>query len=345
MAVLGMLTFMATWNDFFWPIVVLTSDNPTVQVAIDNLGSGYVPDESIIMAGTLLGTLPVLAGLHHPRPADRRRDHARRCQGMSDGVFPESFLWGAATAAYQIEGGAAEGGRTPSIWDTFSHTPGKVVAGDTGDIAADHYHRFREDVALMEKLGLGAYRFSMAWPRVQPGGSGPANAEGLAFYDKLVDELLRAGIEPVLTLYHWDLPQALEDAGGWGARDTSYRFAEYAAIVAERLGDRVKLWTTLNEPFCSAFLGYASGVHAPGRHEPEVALRAAHHLLLWPRPGGAGAARDAAGPAPGRAHAERHRVQGPDRPRPRTPTRSAGWTRCRTGSSWTRCSAAPTPRT
>ncbi|MEY9934860.1 beta-glucosidase [Catenulispora sp. GP43] len=199
---------------------------------------------------------------------------------MSDGVFPESFLWGAATAAYQIEGGAAEGGRGPSIWDTFSHTPGRVLAGDTGDVAADHYHRFREDVALIGKLGLGAYRFSTAWPRVQPGGRGPANAEGLAFYDALVDELLGAGIEPVLTLYHWDLPQELEDAGGWGARDTSYRFAEYAAIVAERFGDRVKQWTTLNEPFCSSFLGYASGVHAPGRHEPEVALRAAHHLLL-----------------------------------------------------------------
>ena len=199
---------------------------------------------------------------------------------MSDGVFPESFLWGAATAAYQIEGGAAEGGRGPSIWDTFSHTPGRVLAGDTGDVAADHYHRFREDVALMGKLGLGAYRFSTAWPRVQPGGRGPANPEGLAFYDELVDELLGAGIEPVLTLYHWDLPQELEDAGGWGARDTSYRFAEYAALAAERFGDRVKQWTTLNEPFCSAFLGYASGVHAPGRHEPEVALRAAHHLLL-----------------------------------------------------------------
>jgi beta-glucosidase len=199
---------------------------------------------------------------------------------MSDGVFPESFLWGAATAAYQIEGGAAEGGRGPSIWDTYSHTPGRVLAGDTGDVAADHYHRFREDVALMGKLGLRAYRFSTAWPRVQPGGRGPANAEGLAFYDELVDELLGAGIEPVLTLYHWDLPQELEDAGGWGARDTSYRFAEYAAIVAERFGDRVKQWTTLNEPFCSSFLGYASGVHAPGRHEPEVALRAAHHLLL-----------------------------------------------------------------
>ncbi|GAA2060798.1 GH1 family beta-glucosidase [Catenulispora yoronensis] len=199
---------------------------------------------------------------------------------MSDGDFPKDFLWGAATAAYQIEGAAAEDGRGPSIWDTFSRTPGKVLNGDTGDVAADHYHRFREDVALMAKLGLGAYRFSTAWPRIQPAGRGPANAAGLDFYDQLVDELLGSGIEPVLTLYHWDLPQALEDAGGWGARDTSYRFADYAGLVAERFGDRVKKWTTLNEPFCSAFLGYASGVHAPGRHEPEVALRAAHHLLL-----------------------------------------------------------------
>ena len=199
---------------------------------------------------------------------------------MKDGVFPQDFLWGAATAAYQIEGAAAEDGRGPSIWDTFSRTPGKVANGDTGDVAADHYHRFRDDVALMRELGLGAYRFSTSWSRVQPGGRGPVNPAGLAFYDALVDELLGAGIEPVLTLYHWDLPQALEDAGGWGTRDTSHWFADYAALMAERFGDRVKQWTTLNEPFCSSFLGYASGIHAPGRHEPEVALRAAHHLLL-----------------------------------------------------------------
>ena len=195
-------------------------------------------------------------------------------------VFPDDFLWGAATAAYQIEGAAFDGGRTASIWDTFSRVPGKVVNGDTGDIAADHYHRFRDDVALMSALGLGAYRFSMSWSRIRPGGSGSPNPTGLDFYSRLVDELLAKGIQPVVTLYHWDLPQELEDAGGWGARATSERFAEYAAIAAERLGDRVELWTTLNEPFCSAFLGYASGVHAPGRHEPEVALRAAHHLNL-----------------------------------------------------------------
>ncbi|MEY9907301.1 beta-glucosidase [Catenulispora sp. MAP12-49] len=195
-------------------------------------------------------------------------------------VFPPAFVWGAGTAAYQIEGAAAEGGRTPSIWDTFSHTPGKTSNGDTGDMAVGHYHRFRDDVALMKQLGLGAYRFSTSWPRIQPGGRGPANIEGLDFYARLVDELLAGGIEPVLTLYHWDLPQELEDAGGWGSRDTAFRFAEYAAIVADRLGDRVKTWTTLNEPWCAAFLGYASGIHAPGRHEPETALRAAHHMLL-----------------------------------------------------------------
>ncbi|GAA1087872.1 GH1 family beta-glucosidase [Kitasatospora arboriphila] len=194
--------------------------------------------------------------------------------------FPAGFVWGAATAAYQIEGAAAEDGRTPSIWDTFSRTPGKVRNGDTGDIAADHYHRYREDVALMASLGLGAYRFSLAWPRIVPGGRGPVNEAGLAFYDRLVDELLEAGVAPVATLYHWDLPQELEDAGGWTNRDTAYRFAEYAQVAAERLGDRIGTWTTLNEPWCSAFLGYGNGIHAPGRTDPAAALTAHHHLLL-----------------------------------------------------------------
>ncbi|WP_377271275.1 GH1 family beta-glucosidase [Peterkaempfera sp. SMS 1(5)a] len=194
--------------------------------------------------------------------------------------FPPGFTWGAATAAYQIEGAAAEDGRTPSIWDTFSHTPGKVRNGDNGDIAADHYHRFRDDVALMADLGLNAYRFSVSWPRVQPTGRGPAVERGLDFYRALADELLEKGITPVATLYHWDLPQDLEDAGGWPNRDTAERFADYAAIVAEALGDRIKIWTTFNEPWCSAFLGYGSGVHAPGRTEPDAALKAAHHLNL-----------------------------------------------------------------
>jgi beta-glucosidase len=194
--------------------------------------------------------------------------------------FPPGFVWGAATAAYQIEGAAAEDGRTPSIWDTFSHTPGRVLNGDTGDIAADHYHRYRDDVALMSDLNLAAYRFSVSWSRVQPTGRGPAVERGLDFYRRLVDELLEKGITPVATLYHWDLPQELEDVGGWTVRDTAERFAEYTGIVAGALGDRVPYWTTLNEPWCSAFLGYGSGVHAPGRTEPESALKAAHHLNL-----------------------------------------------------------------
>ncbi|MFG2291822.1 GH1 family beta-glucosidase [Streptomyces sp. NPDC048603] len=194
--------------------------------------------------------------------------------------FPERFRWGTATAAYQIEGAAAEDGRTPSIWDTFSRTPGRVRNGDTGDIAADHYHRMSEDIALMRRLGVTDYRFSLAWPRVQPTGRGPAARKGLDFYRRLTDELCRAGIRPVATLYHWDLPQELEDAGGWPDRETAYRFAEYAGLAAEAIGDRVATWTTLNEPWCAAFLGYGSGVHAPGRTGAVDSLRAAHHLNL-----------------------------------------------------------------
>ncbi|MEU6763503.1 GH1 family beta-glucosidase [Streptomyces sp. NPDC046853] len=195
-------------------------------------------------------------------------------------TFPADFLWGAATSAYQIEGAVREDGRTPSIWDTFSHTPGRTDGGDTGDVAVEHYHRYRDDVALMADLGLNAYRFSVSWSRVQPTGRGPAVQRGLDFYRRLVDELLAKGIKPALTLYHWDLPQDLEDAGGWPARETAYRFAEYAGFVAEALGDRVESWITLNEPWCSAFLGYGSGVHAPGRTDPAAALQAAHHLNL-----------------------------------------------------------------
>ncbi|MFI9394702.1 GH1 family beta-glucosidase [Streptomyces bauhiniae] len=198
----------------------------------------------------------------------------------SEVTFPPAFLWGAATSAYQIEGAVREGGRTPSIWDTFSHTPGKTAGGDTGDVAVDHYHRYRDDVALMAELGLGAYRFSVSWSRVQPTGRGPAVQIGLDFYRRLVDELLEHGIKPAVTLYHWDLPQELEDAGGWPERDTAHRFAEYAHLVGEALGDRVENWITLNEPWCSAFLGYGSGVHAPGRTDPVASLKAAHHLNL-----------------------------------------------------------------
>jgi beta-glucosidase len=195
-------------------------------------------------------------------------------------AFPSEFRWGAATAAYQVEGAAREDGRGPSIWDTFCRVPGAVVAGETGDVACDHYHRFRDDVKLMADLGLGAYRFSVSWPRVQPAGRGQVNRAGLDFYEKLVDELLAYGIEPWLTLYHWDLPQALEDDGGWPVRDTAARFADYAAVMHDALGDRVHGWITLNEPWCSSFLGYGSGVHAPGRQDSAAAVRAAHHLLL-----------------------------------------------------------------
>ena len=194
--------------------------------------------------------------------------------------FPQDFSWGAATAAYQIEGAVHAGGRGPSIWDTFSHTPGRTARGDTGDVAIEHFHRWRDDVALMADLGLQSYRFSIAWPRVQPAGRGPASQEGLSFYSELVDALLDKGIRPVPTLYHWDLPQPLEDAGGWPQRDTALRFADYARLVAERLGDRIPLWLTLNEPWCSAYLGYAAGVHAPGRTEPAAAMTAVHHLNL-----------------------------------------------------------------
>jgi beta-glucosidase len=194
--------------------------------------------------------------------------------------FPDGFLWGTATASYQIEGAVAEDGRGPSIWDAFCHTPGKVFHGDTGDIACDHYHRWEQDVSLMARLGLNSYRLSVAWPRVQPDGSGALNQPGLDFYRRLVDRLVGHGIAPVVTLYHWDLPQTLEDAGGWANRDTAGRFAEYAYEVVRALGDGVVLWITLNEPWVSAHLGYGDGTHAPGRADLSSAFRAAHHLLL-----------------------------------------------------------------
>nr|BFF24076.1 hypothetical protein GCM10025732_20410 [Glycomyces mayteni] len=199
---------------------------------------------------------------------------------MTQLTFPEGFLWGTATASYQIEGAANEDGRGPSIWDTFSATPGKTWRGQSGAVACDHYHRLDEDVALMASLGVDTYRFSIAWPRIQPDGSGPANPAGLDFYDRLVDKLVAAGIKPMPTLYHWDLPQGLEDRGGWPERATAERFGEYAAIVGARLSDRVHTWWTLNEPWCAAYLGYGNGHHAPGRTEPAAALAAVHHLNL-----------------------------------------------------------------
>ncbi len=195
-------------------------------------------------------------------------------------AFPAGFHWGVATAAYQIEGAVAEDGRGESIWDTFCRLPGVIRDGHTGDVACDHYHRWAQDIALMADLGVTAYRFSIAWPRVQPGGRGPANQAGLDFYERLTDALLAAGITPVPTLYHWDLPQPLEDAGGWLSRDTSQRFADYATLAAARLGDRIGLWITLNEPFVVTAFGYALGIHAPGKALMTGALPTAHHQLL-----------------------------------------------------------------
>ena len=194
--------------------------------------------------------------------------------------FPEGFIFGTATAAYQIEGAVHEDGRGPSIWDTFSHTPGKTLNGDSGDVACDHYHRLDEDLDLMASYGLDAYRFSIAWPRIIPAGTGAVNQVGIDFYSRLVDGLLARGIKPVATLYHWDLPQSLEDDGGWPTRGTANAFANYAGVIGAALGDRVYQWTTLNEPWCAAYLGYSEGVHAPGRRDAEATLRAVHHLNL-----------------------------------------------------------------
>jgi beta-glucosidase len=199
---------------------------------------------------------------------------------MSTLNFPSTFHWGVATSAYQIEGAANEGGRGPSIWDTYSHTPGKVLNGDTGDVACDHYHRLEEDLNLIQSLGVDSYRFSIAWPRVQPLGYGAWNPEGLAFYDRLVDGLLARGIAPHITLYHWDLPQGLQDRGGWESRETALHFAEYARVMGERLGDRAASICTHNEPWCTAVLGNELGRFAPGIQDQKVMLRVAHHLLL-----------------------------------------------------------------
>ena len=194
--------------------------------------------------------------------------------------FPDGFLWGVATSAQQIEGGIHDGGRGESIWDRFARAPGRIEDGSDAAVACDHFHLWREDIERMRWLGVGAYRFSVAWPRVQPKGRGPANAAGLDFYDALVDGLLEAGIRPFVTLYHWDLPQALQERGGWAARDTVSAFADYAALVSRRLGDRVRDWTTHNEPWCIATLGHEQGHHAPGRRDPAESLRVAHHVLL-----------------------------------------------------------------
>ena len=194
--------------------------------------------------------------------------------------FPDDFIWGSATSSYQIEGAWNEDGKGESIWDRFTHTPGHIVDQSTGDVACDHYHRLPEDIALMKSLGLQAYRFSISWPRILPEGRGRVNQAGLDFYSRLVDGLLNAGIKPVATLYHWDLPQALQDSGGWPQRSTAEAFVEYADAVTRRLGDRVGTWITHNEPWCASILSYQYGEHAPGWQDTAAAVRASHHLLL-----------------------------------------------------------------
>lgn len=201
-------------------------------------------------------------------------------QRRTSAAFPEGFLWGVATASYQVEGATEADGRGRSIWDTFSETPGNVVHGHTGAVSVDQYHRYPEDIQLMREAGLHAYRFSIAWPRIQPDGRGAFNAKGFDYYKRLIDELHANGLKAAATLYHWDLPQALEDAGGWPERDTAYRFADYATACFRELGDIVDMWSTLNEPWCSAVLGYHIGVHAPGRHDRSASWAAGHHLLL-----------------------------------------------------------------
>jgi beta-glucosidase len=194
--------------------------------------------------------------------------------------FPPEFLWGVATASYQIEGAVDEDGRGKSIWDTFAHTPGKTLNGESGDLAVDHYHRYADDVALMSDLGLNAYRFSIAWSRILPEGTGRVNQAGVDFYRRLCKELAGAGISPVATLYHWDLPQALQDQGGWLNPDSVSWFADYAAVAKSALGDMITSWATLNEPWCTAFLGHSSGEHAPGLNDTPGSLVVAHHLML-----------------------------------------------------------------
>jgi beta-glucosidase len=194
--------------------------------------------------------------------------------------FPSDFLWGAATAAYQVEGGWNADGKGPSVWDTFAHKAGTIRNGDTGDVACDSYHRYPEDVALIKQLGLKSYRYSISWPRIQADGRGPANARGLDYYKRLTDAVLEAGARPLVTLYHWDLPQALEDAGGWPNRDTAARMADYAALIGDALGDRIDHWAVFNEPKTFTHLGYWQGIHAPGRTEPLAFLKATHTVNL-----------------------------------------------------------------
>ena len=265
--------------------------------------------------------------------------------------FPKKFVWGAATASYQIEGGAFEDGRGASIWDTFSHTPGKTKGGDTGDVACDSYHRWAEDIEIMKAMHLQAYRFSIAWPRIFPAGTGAVNPAGFAWYDRFVDALLAAGIEPYVTLYHWDLPQALQDKGGWLNADTARAFAVYAATVAAHFKGRVKYYFTLNEPQCSVGLGYSTGVHAPGYKLDDAAVFTAWHNMIYAHCLAADAIRKAdpdakVGMAPTGASAPRPLTVPPILPPPAKPP--SPW-RTAIGPSptprrWTRCAAAAGPK-
>ena len=227
----------------------------------------------LLRLGLALGApllMPGCAG-----PGERSAGH-REVTPEDAGEFPRGFLWGTATAAYQVEGAWNVDGRGESIWDRYAHTPGKVKNNDTGDVACNSYERYREDIAIARRIGVKSLRFSIAWPRVQPSGRGPANPKGLDFYKRYVDALLEAGIRPFPTLYHWDLPQPLQDAGGWPNRDTAQRLADYAQIVTSALGDRVRQWTILNEPYIFTVLGYGIGIHAPGYRDPLASLRATH---------------------------------------------------------------------
>jgi beta-glucosidase len=239
-----------------------------------------VPGTPISRRRLIRGTAAVAVTVGLPLLTGCEPTRAEPAEAPLGLTFPPGFRWGAATSAYQVEGAAAEDGRGPSIWDTFSHTPGKVARGDTGDVAADHYHRYREDLDLMKGLGLGSYRFSVSWSRVMPTGSGTVNQAGLDFYKRLVDGLRERGIEPMVTLFHWDLPQALQDRGGWVNRDCAHWFADYAEAVYRGLGDAVPTWLTINEPKTVVDVGYRYGVHAPGVRDDDQAYVAAHHLLL-----------------------------------------------------------------
>jgi len=237
--------------------------------------TGAEPGRAVADPADATGADP--AGATGADPAIRHRTDPERPIGLH---FPNNFRWGAATSAYQIEGAAKEDGRGESVWDTFSHTPGRTRGGDTGDVAADHYHRYGHDLDLMRKLGLHSYRFSISWPRIQPDGTGQPNRRGLDFYRRLVAGLVERGIEPMATLFHWDLPQALQDLGGWEQRDVAYRFAEYAQILFHALGSEVPIWLTINEPKTVVQNGYLSGHHAPGRPDADAAYLVAHHLQL-----------------------------------------------------------------